>query len=284
LPVVVCAEPPADAPSIALAKVDGKKVGGGRAPVNRAELLPGTHDFMVQARYPSASGTGAHRPPLKAVNADGPAKFAVKNVSLQPGACYVVASDLLGDAWLEPVVRDARPTDPGFKLCGYTARSAEPVGRLLLALFGYRDPELVRYADEMSTALQLTNFWQDVKNDWARGRIYLPREEMQAHGADETALVGDSLTPEWREAIASAVSRTRALFDDGRPLCDRLRGRLRYEIRMTWLGGTRILDRIEAAKFDVLNHRPTIGATDIPWLVGVTLGWPRSIPSRAATT
>ena len=110
-------EPPADAPSIALAKVDGKKVDG-RAPMNRAELLPGTHDFMVQARYPSASVAGAHRPPPKAVNADGPAKFAVKNVALQPGACYVVASDLLGDAWLEPVVRDARPTDRGFKLCG----------------------------------------------------------------------------------------------------------------------------------------------------------------------
>jgi hypothetical protein len=110
-------EPPADAPSIALAKVDGKKVDGGRGPMNRAELLPGTHDFMVQARYPNASGAGAHKPPAKAVNADGPAKFAVKNVALQPGACYVVASDLLGDAWLEPVVRDARPTDPGFKLC-----------------------------------------------------------------------------------------------------------------------------------------------------------------------
>jgi hypothetical protein len=111
-------EPLADAPSIALAKVDGKKVDGGRAAVNRAELLPGTHDFMVQARYPSASGAGARKPPPKAVNAAGPAKVAVKNVALQPGACYVVASDLLGDAWLEPVVRDARPTDPGFNLCG----------------------------------------------------------------------------------------------------------------------------------------------------------------------
>jgi hypothetical protein len=110
-------EPPADAPSIALAKVDGKKVDG-RAPMNRAELMPGTHDFMVQARYPDPSGAGAHKPPSKAVNAAGPAKFAVRNVALQPGACYVVASDLLGDAWLEPVVRDARPTDPGFKLCG----------------------------------------------------------------------------------------------------------------------------------------------------------------------
>jgi len=166
----------------------------------------------------------------------------------------------------------------------YCAHSANPVGRTLLALYGAGTPANVAASDAICTALQLTNFWQDVKGDWGRGRIYLPGEEMQAHGVDETALVGENLTPAWREAIASAVSRTRALFDDGKPLCDRLHGRLRYEIRMTWLGGTRILDRIEAANYDVLNHRPTLGATDLPWLVAAALGWPKSIPSHAATT
>jgi len=110
-------DPPADAPSIALAKIDDKKLEPHPAPVNRAEVMPGTHDFMVKASYPNAAVAGAHKPPRKAMNSEGPAKFAVKNVSLQPGACYVVTSDLLGDAWLEPVVRDARPTDPGFKFC-----------------------------------------------------------------------------------------------------------------------------------------------------------------------
>jgi hypothetical protein len=110
-------DPPADAPSIALAKIDDKKLEPHAAPVNRAEVMPGTHNFMVKASYPSASAVGAHKPPPKAMNSEGPAKFSVKNVSLSPGACYVVASDLLGDAWLEPVVRDARPTDPGFKFC-----------------------------------------------------------------------------------------------------------------------------------------------------------------------
>jgi hypothetical protein len=110
-------DPPTDAPSIALAKIDDKKLGGA-AVMNRAELLPGTHDFMVRASYPNATGLGAHRPPAKAVAHDGAAKFAVKGVSLSPGACYVVASDLLGDEWTEPVVRDARPTDPGFRFCG----------------------------------------------------------------------------------------------------------------------------------------------------------------------
>jgi hypothetical protein len=110
-------DPPKDSPAIALAKIDGTQVDGA-APMNRAELLPGTHDFMVKASYPTVTGIGAHKPPAKALQSDGPAKFSVKNVSLQPGACYVVASDVLGDAWTEPVVRDARPTDPGFKLCG----------------------------------------------------------------------------------------------------------------------------------------------------------------------
>ena len=86
--------------------------------MNRAEVLPGTHDFMVKASYPNPSGRRRAQAAAQGAEAPtGPAKFAVKNVSLQPGACYVVASDLLGDAWTEPVVRDARPTDPGFKFC-----------------------------------------------------------------------------------------------------------------------------------------------------------------------
>ena len=193
----------------------------------------------------------------------------------------VLLEDLLS-AFRQDVTVSRYATWPA--LFDYCRRSANPIGRLVLRIGGYADNDLDRCSDAICTALQLTNFWQDVKGDWGRGRIYLPGEEMQAHGVDETALVGENLTPAWREAIASAVSRTRALFDDGRPLCDRLHGRLRYEIRMTWLGGTRILDRIEAANYDVLNHRPTIGATDIPWLVGAALGWPRSIPSHAATT
>jgi len=193
----------------------------------------------------------------------------------------VLLEDLLS-AFRQDVTVSRYATWPA--LFDYCRRSANPIGRLVLRIGGYADNDLDEWSDAICTALQLTNFWQDVKSDWARGRIYLPGEEMQAHGADETALVGENLTPGWREAIASAVSRTRALFDDGKPLCDRLHGRLRYEIRMTWLGGRHILDRIEAANYDVLNHRPTIGATDIPWLVGAALGWPRSIPSHAATT
>jgi hypothetical protein len=110
-------DPPADAPSIALAKIDDKRLEPRAAPVNRLEVLPGTHDFIMKASYPDPTSLGAHKPPPKAIKSDGPAKFSLKGVSLSPGACYVVASDLLGDAWTEPIIRDARPTDPGFKFC-----------------------------------------------------------------------------------------------------------------------------------------------------------------------
>jgi phytoene synthase len=166
----------------------------------------------------------------------------------------------------------------------YCRRSSHPIGRLVLRMGGYAAHDLDGWSDAICTALQLTNFWQDVKSDYARGRIYLPLEEMRAHGAEEATLAGERITAEWRNAIASAVGATRGLFTDGLPLCDRVGGRLRYEIRATWLGGTRILDRIEAVNFDVLSHRPTIGAADIPWLAGAVLGWPKSISRRAATT
>jgi hypothetical protein len=110
-------DPPADAPSIALAKIDDKKLDPHTAPVNRLEVLPGTHDFIMKASYPGPGSLGGHKPPPKALKSERPAKFSLKGVSLSPGACYVVASDLLGDVWTEPIIRDARPTDPGFKFC-----------------------------------------------------------------------------------------------------------------------------------------------------------------------
>lgn len=167
-------------------------------------------------------------------------------------------------------------------LFDYCRRSADPVGRLVLRVGGHRDPALDGLSDSICTALQLTNFWQDVKPDYDRGRIYLPADEMRAHRAKEQALARGRLTPEWARAMAAAVGRTRELFLAGRPLCDQLRGRLRYEIRATWLGGMRILDRIEAAGFDVLGARPTIGLADGPGIVAGVLAWPLAA-ARPAT-
>ena len=253
---------------------------GDRTVEERYRLLDGWRGRLLEA----VAGTTStiQRSPERGEPAHSREIFMALGVTIRRLQLPSVLLEDLLSAFRQDVTVSRYATWPA--LFDYCRRSANPIGRLVLRIGGYADNDLDRCSDAICTALQLTNFWQDVKGDWRRGRIYLPGEEMQAHGADETALVGENLTPGWREAIASAVSRTRALFDDGKPLCDRLHGRLRYEIRMTWLGGTRILDRIEAANYDVLNRRPTLGARDLPWLVAAALGWPRSIPSHAATT
>jgi squalene synthase HpnC len=147
-------------------------------------------------------------------------------------------------------------------LRGYTARSADPVGRLLLALFGYRDPELSRYADEMSTALQLTNFWQDVAADAARDHIYLPAEDLHFFGVTEADVKALKPSGALRDLLRFEVARTRALYDKGRPLLDKLGSDLRMELTLIWLVGTTILDKIEAAHYDVFTHRPAIRRRD----------------------
>jgi squalene synthase HpnC len=158
----------------------------------------------------------------------------------------------------------------------YCRRSANPVGRLVLRIADYRDPKLDGWSDAICTALQLTNFWQDLKIDFDRGRVYIPVDEMRAHGALPSDLSGSMMTPAWTRAVAAAVSRTRALFNEGLPLCDAVRGRLKYELRATWLGGTRILDRLERSEYDMIHSRPSLGAADAPWFAWRMLSWSSS--------
>jgi hydroxysqualene synthase len=147
-------------------------------------------------------------------------------------------------------------------LRGYTARSAEPVGRLLLALFGYRNPDLVRFADEISTALQLTNFWQDVAADAARDHFYIPAEDLHFFGVTEAEIKALKPSKALRELLRYEVARTRALFERGRPLLGKLGNDLKLELGLIWLIGMSILDKIEDADFDVFTKRPTIGTRD----------------------
>jgi phytoene synthase len=158
-------------------------------------------------------------------------------------------------------------------LMDYCRRSANPVGRLVLRVAGYRDGRLDTWSDAICTALQLTNFWQDLEIDFRRGRVYIPEDEMRAHGAAAGELGGSTMTPAWIRVVAAAVSRTRGLFGEGRPLCDAVRGRIGFELRATWLGGTRILDQLEASGYDVLQRRPSLGAADAPWFAWRMLVW-----------
>lgn len=154
-------------------------------------------------------------------------------------------------------------------LLDYCRRSANPVGRLVLRVNGYRAGPIDRQSDAICTALQLANFWQDLAVDWQRGRLYVPREIFAAAGASEDALASRTWPESWQAAVGDAASRTRLLFDEGRPLVDAVRGRLRYELRATWLGGTRILDKLAARDYNVFdNRRPTIG-----WGDGLAVGW-----------
>ena len=160
-------------------------------------------------------------------------------------------------------------------LLDYCRRSANPVGRLVLSVAGHREPGLDERSDAVCTALQLTNFWQDLERDWQKGRLYVPQIFVRSSGADEIDLDRRRMTPAWRDALGIAATRTRALFQAGRPIADAVTGRFRWELRLTWLGGVRLLDRLEASGFDVFGRRPTLGWRDAPALVGRLLSWSR---------
>jgi squalene synthase HpnC len=155
----------------------------------------------------------------------------------------------------------------------YCRRSANPVGRLVLRVAGHDSAALDARSDDVCTALQLTNFWQDLERDWKIGRVYVPEEDRARAHARIEDLDARRMSPEWREVIAEMVRRTRALFASGRAVCDSLHGRLRWELRLTWLGGCRILDRLEQSGYDVFNHRPALGPGDAPALLWRAVRW-----------
>lgn len=157
----------------------------------------------------------------------------------------------------------------------YCRRSANPVGRLVLRVAGVARDDADRASDAVCTALQLANFWQDFGVDWRNGRLYVPAEELRIHGASEQDLDAPAMTPQWRAAMRASVGRTRQLFAEGRPVTETVRGRLRWELRATWLGGMRILDRIEALGFDTLHERPKLTPRDAAAVLLGIVTWRR---------
>lgn len=169
-----------------------------------------------------------------------------------------------------------RTRHPDFEsLLDYCRLSANPVGRLMLHLFDYRDVALWPLSDSICTALQLANHWQDVALDLERGRIYLPESDRLRHGVSEEALLAGRVDDAFRSLMREQIARSRRLFEAGRPLCDRVRGRLRAELRLTWQGGWRILERIEDAGYDVFRRRPRLTARDAGPILLRSLLWRR---------
>jgi squalene synthase HpnC len=141
---------------------------------------------------------------------------------------------------------------------GYCRCSANPVGRLVLRLCGYHDPERDRMSDATCTALQLANFWQDVTVDFDKGRVYLPMHLFEKHGYTMADLEARRCTPAFRNVMRDAVQVARELFVKGMPLAKTVNRRLGFDLQLFSRGGLRVLDKIEAQDYDVLARRPAI--------------------------
>ena len=154
----------------------------------------------------------------------------------------------------------------------YCQHSANPVGHLVLYVFGHRDPERQRLSDYTCTALQLANFWQDVSRDYAMGRIYLPLEDMERFGYTEDELARGVVTDGFRGLMAFEVDRARGLFREGLKLVDALDGHLQLDIALFSRGGMGVLNAIERQGYDVLSKRPALSkAAKIRTMVATAL-------------
>ncbi len=147
----------------------------------------------------------------------------------------------------------------------YCRRSADPVGRLLLVLYGAATPQNNAWGDAICSSLQLINFWQDVAIDYRKPRIYFPQDEMTQYGITENQLAQGDTGGRWREFMQFQINRTRQYLYSGAPLGHVLKGRLGLEMRMIIAGGDRILSKIEKVDFDVFNRRPVLKPHD--WLL-----------------
>ena len=153
----------------------------------------------------------------------------------------------------------------------YCRHSANPVGRLVLYVCGYRDEERQRLSDYTCAALQLTNFWQDVSRDYAKGRIYIPLEDMETFDYTEEELARHEVTDGFRQLMRFQVERARDLFEKGLPLVDLVDDGLKLDIALFSKGGMSVLDSIERQNYDVLGKRPVAGKGKKMYLLLSTL-------------
>ncbi len=240
---------------------------GTRPPAERLALLDGWQQRLdlVAGGRTELSGNELHDAVFVALG-------ETLRVLPQGDEAYPLLSDLLS-AFRQDVTTTRYET--WADVLDYCRRSANPVGRLVLLVTAQHSDEAARRSDAVCTALQLTNFWQDLAVDWSRGRLYVPADVLAAHGASPEELSHRRLTPQWRAAMKDVGDRTRLLFDAGRSVTDQVRGRLRWELRATWLGGTAILDRLAEADYDVFGHRPALTRWDALRILPSVVLWER---------
>jgi squalene synthase HpnC len=191
-----------------------------------------------------------------------PVYVALAETVRQTGLTIEPFADLL-DAFEEDRAFDAAGVAVRYAdrdaVVAYCRRSADPVGRIVLALEGCRDAALVAMSDSICTGLQLVNFWQDVRRDRLAGRVYLPRDDMRQHGVTEAMLDALRAGPPLRELLRAEVAWARECFDEGSPLVRVAPPVLRPAIGMFLAGGRAVADAIARAGFDTLGQRPTVG-------------------------
>lgn len=151
-------------------------------------------------------------------------------------------------------------------LLDYCRRSANPVGRLMLHLYDQATPRNEIQSDAICTGLQLTNFWQDVAQDWDKGRVYLAQDSLARHGLGDGDIsryaAGAPVDAAWRALMAEQCAQARTLLQQGLPLAWQLPGRIGLELRVVVQGGLRVLQRLDQAQYDMFRHRPVLGHRD----------------------
>ncbi|GGP23335.1 squalene synthase HpnC [Silvimonas iriomotensis] len=181
---------------------------------------------------------------------------------------YGVPLSLCGDlltAFEQDVVK-TRYADFG-EVVQYCRHSANPVGRILLYIFGAATPTNLAQSDGICTALQLINFWQDVAVDWQKDRVYIPQADLERFCVTESQIAAGKVDANWRQLMAFQVDRTQRMLKGGAPLAVTLPGRVGLELRLTVLGGDAILEKLKQVGHDMFAHRPTLGAGDWPRLM-----------------
>lgn len=232
-------------------------------------------DFTENERIPALNAWESLLIQSQSQRTRHPVFIALRETMLQHDLPIQLFQDLLTAFRMDvQTKRHARFQD----LLFYCQHSANPVGRLILLLFGYRDEKLMELSDKICTALQLTNFWQDVAVDLKKGRIYLPLEDMERFHYSEDELLERRFSPEFQKLLQFQVERCYIMFQEGAQLTQFLKGRLKLEIKCVVMGGIAILKKIQALQYNTLEQRPQIVTKDkVKLLLRAMLAFKRSL-------
>jgi phytoene synthase len=213
-------------------------------------------------------GLDRYRAELDAIEAGRPTQNSIflrlRPVITQHQLPLSLFRDLLG-AFSQDVVKK-RYADFG-ELMDYCRRSADPIGRLLLHLYGVDNPKSQSLADGVCSSLQLINHWQDIAIDWQKGRVYLPQDELARFGITEAQIAEGRWDAAWAAMMDFQIDRARAMMASGSPLVHELPGRIGFELRLIVASGFRMLDKLQRVRGDVFCRRPVITKRDWPGIL-----------------